>query len=159
MNSGGSSAADDTDENIVRANPLINRAKNDADDKDDIFPTLADGHVCAQCGRDPPDGADHAVELGCCAQCNSEQADAPLTTGGDYPPSGVFLHPGCRKPWLRRYRVGRFRKVGDVPPDMPCIHCYQVTGEAVARYKDTNEAGGQGETLHLGCAPEFFDGK
>jgi hypothetical protein len=66
----------------------------------------------------------HASDLGHCAQCDGPQADAPLITGDDYPPSGVFLHPGCRKPWLRRH-----------------------------------ETGGQGETLHLGCALQFFDGE
>jgi hypothetical protein len=56
--------ADDVGGDIVRASPLINKAMDDADDKDDIFPTLTGNHVCIQCGRDPPDGHERPVVYG-----------------------------------------------------------------------------------------------
>jgi hypothetical protein len=79
MDGNADDKADDVDENIVRANPLTNNVKDDADDKDDILPTFTGSHVCAQCGRDPPDGAERPVACG---------------------DGTVWLHPECRKFWV-----------------------------------------------------------
>jgi hypothetical protein len=171
--------ADDVDENIVRANPLINKAMDDADDKDGIFPTLTGSHICAQCGRDPPDGAERPVA------CRD---------------GTVWLHPECRRFWVPppsgipfvithvmkarlrelgypddqiatltpaeahaalngngRERRARFRKVDATPqpPDTVCACCHSPEGE-VWRIRDSHEIGGKAETLHEGCAERFF---
>jgi hypothetical protein len=119
-----SSLADNVDENIVRANPLTNKAKDDADDKDDIFPTFTNGsHVCAQCGRDPPDGAERPVACG---------------------DGTVWLHPECRRFWaspaaLNGNGRGEERKepyavLGPAPAGERCVGCGKGAAERI-RYR------------------------
>jgi hypothetical protein len=58
---GGDGRGDNGDRSTVTANQLKTK-ENDSDDS--ISPTLTGGHVCAQCGLDPPDGEEQEVAYG-----------------------------------------------------------------------------------------------
>jgi hypothetical protein len=107
-NAGADANTDGTDANgaptvraTVRAKVLKINGADCADDADANFlqcsaPEKEGGGAKGTAGED----STSLFPVGRCAQCNGQEADAPLVTGQGYPPAGVHLHPQCRRFWV-----------------------------------------------------------
>ena len=118
----------------------------------------------------PAKGADDNVRKRSSFQIIGPEPDAPCKQCGKKEPQvnlirdpfrGVAsepLHEECAWTWYRRdddLAPSRFRIVGKALEGSTCIVCHKSSGD-VLKIKDAQQVGSKAETLHEGCAAQWF---